>query len=81
MNTPLDLVGAPASVVTTPAQRSGAHERLSVPCMYCRSPILASTFAFWSNARRLMSATCPMCDRRVTIATSTWRRWQRETLA
>lgn len=83
MNNSLDLVDAPASasVVTPPAPRSAAHERLSVPCVYCRGPIPATTFAFWSTARRLMSADCPECDRRVTLATSTWRRWLRQSVA
>jgi hypothetical protein len=65
----------------TPAPRSAAHETLSLPCVYCRGPIPASTFAFWSTARRLVSATCPECQRRVTLATSTWRRWLKQPVA
>jgi len=48
-----------------------------VPCVYCRSVIPAAKFAFWSDAKRLLSADCPTCERRVTLATSTWRRWLR----
>jgi len=48
-----------------------------VPCVYCRSVIPAAKFAFWSDAKRLLSADCPACDRRVTLATATWRRWLR----
>lgn len=48
---------------------------VSVPCVYCRGAIPASTFAFWTNARRLLSAECPQCHRRVTLTALTWRRW------
>jgi len=48
-----------------------------VPCVYCRSVLPAAKFAFWSDARRLLSADCPACARRVTLAASTWRRWLR----
>jgi hypothetical protein len=47
----------------------------SVPCVYCRCPIPGATFSFWSRAERLLSATCPTCERRVTLTTPTWRRW------
>jgi endogenous inhibitor of DNA gyrase (YacG/DUF329 family) len=50
----------------------------TVPCVYCRAPILAATFAYWSVAKRLLSADCPTCQRRVTLAAATWRRWSRE---
>jgi hypothetical protein len=46
-----------------------------VPCTYCRAPMPADTFVFWSNAKRLLSADCRECQRRVTIAATTWRRW------
>jgi hypothetical protein len=49
----------------------------SVPCAYCRSPIPAESFTYWSAARRLLSAPCPHCHRRVTLAASTWQRWIR----
>jgi hypothetical protein len=47
-----------------------------VPCIYCRDPIPAESFTFWSSTRRLMSATCPTCSRRVTLTTATWWRWR-----
>jgi hypothetical protein len=61
-------IGAPAS---------GAGRVVS--CVYCRQPIAADTFVYWSSARRLMSAACPSCLRRVTLPAVTWRRWSRET--
>lgn len=57
------------------ASTVGALGEQSVPCVYCRSRIPAVMFSFWSGARRLVSADCPACDRRVTLATATWRRW------
>lgn len=51
--------------------RSGA----SVPCLYCWEPIPAESFVFWTSAKRLLSATCPSCSRRVTLPAVTWRRW------
>jgi hypothetical protein len=35
----------------------------------------STSFVYWSPARRLLSATCPNCARRVTISSQTWRRW------
>lgn len=48
---------------------------MQVPCVYCREPIAASAFTFWSSSRRLLSATCPTCRRRVTLTAATWRHW------
>jgi hypothetical protein len=53
---------------------AGEHGRY-VPCIYCREQIQAESFTFWSSTRRLMSATCPTCSRRVTLTAATWRRW------
>ena len=39
----------------------------SVPCVYCRKPIPAESFASWSTAKVLISAPCPECHRRVTL--------------
>jgi len=55
---------------------AGAVE--TVPCVYCREPIPAGTFTYWSSAMRLLSAACPACQRRVTLSEATWRRWSRE---
>jgi len=60
-----------------PAGSRTEDGQLGVPCVYCRSVIPAAKFAFWSDAKRLLSADCPACERRVTLATSTWRRWLR----
>jgi hypothetical protein len=46
----------------------------TLPCVYCREPIAADTFVYWSSARRLLSAACPACERQVTLPTATWRR-------
>ena len=46
-----------------------------VPCVYCREPIPAVAFQYWSNARRLLSGTCPACEQRTTLTAATWRRW------
>lgn len=68
----------PAIATTgTPAgssERSGANPA-SLPCVYCREPISADSFAFWTAAKRLLSATCPGCQRRTTVTTMTWRHW------
>ena len=58
-----------------PAGDAGQQRRY-VPCIYCREPIPAESFTFWSSTRRLMSATCPTCSRRVTLTSATWRRWR-----
>lgn len=46
-----------------------------VPCAYCKEPIQADSFVYWSPAKRLLSASCSTCGRRTTLASSTWRRW------
>jgi hypothetical protein len=51
--------------------------RAVLPCVYCRADIAANDFEFWTAAHRLLSATCPHCQRRVTLAAATWRRWTR----
>ena len=64
LDEPTIMTPAPAAVPT-------------VPCVYCREPISATTFEYWSVAKRLLSADCPTCQRRVTLAAATWRRWIR----
>lgn len=51
--------------------------RTVLPCVYCRADISADDFEFWTAAHRLLSATCPHCQRRVTLTAVTWRRWAR----
>lgn len=63
----------PQSTSTTTAKADAA----TVPCVYCREPIQADTFTYWSSARRLLSAGCPACLRRVTLPAAVWRRWSR----
>jgi len=53
----------------------------TVPCVYCREPIAADTFVYWSPAKKLLSATCCSCQRRVTLPSSTWRRWSLESVS
>jgi hypothetical protein len=60
--------------MTSPSEASTESSHL--PCIYCREPMIAGTFAYLSSAKRLVSATCPACSRRVTLATTTWRRWR-----
>jgi hypothetical protein len=50
-----------------------------VPCAFCRGPIPADSFTYWSEAKRLLSAPCPECHRRVTLAATTWHRWASST--
>jgi hypothetical protein len=69
----IDETALSAGAVTTPEHPTGA----TVPCVYCRRQIAADRFRFWSAARRLMSADCAQCGRRVTLTTSTWRMWSR----
>jgi hypothetical protein len=47
----------------------------SIPCTYCWEPIPANAFVFWSQAKRIMSAPCPCCDRRMTLTPETWLHW------
>jgi hypothetical protein len=48
----------------------------AVPCIYCRAMVPADSFAYWFTTKRLLSADCPSCQRRVTLAAATWRRWR-----
>jgi hypothetical protein len=47
----------------------------AIPCAYCWEPIPANAFVFWSQAKRIMSAPCPCCDRRMTLTPETWLHW------
>jgi hypothetical protein len=40
----------------------------TVPCVYCMAGIPAGTFVYWTHATRLLSADCPQCTRRTTLA-------------
>jgi hypothetical protein len=75
------LLEAFPSVTATSVLDSGEHESAAIQCVYCRGSIPAATFTFWSSAKRLLSATCPDCDRRVTLPTAVWRRWLKGAVA
>jgi hypothetical protein len=58
-----------------PAARSdGDHHSVAprdastVPCVYCMAAIPSGTFVYWTHATRLLSADCPQCTRRTTLA-------------
>ena len=63
--------------VTTPIALAPGGQ-VTLPCVYCRQPIAAAAFSYWSAAERLLSASCPACQRRVTLTARTWRRWRDE---
>ena len=67
-----DIPRDPTMIVPAP------HGQVTLPCVYCRRPIAADAFSYWSTAKRLLSAFCPACQRRVTLAARTWRRWRDE---
>jgi hypothetical protein len=48
--------------------------QITLPCVYCHQPIAAAAFSYWSATKRLLSASCPACQRRVTLTARTWRR-------
>lgn len=67
-------VASPMSVVL-PMQ---VDSRLvALPCIYCNRGIPAEAFSYWTTARRMLSANCPSCSRRVTLTATTLRRWCR----
>lgn len=59
---------APARPQTDGASREG------LACTYCRHPLTADSFEYLSGIRRLVSASCPICERRTTVRASTWIR-------
>jgi hypothetical protein len=44
------------------------HDASTVPCVYCMAAIPSGTFVYWTHATRLLSADCPQCTRRTTLA-------------
>lgn len=73
----VEPISSPASDVHSRALPQPGS-RATLPCLYCRADIATGDFVFWTPARRLLSATCPQCRRRVTLLTTTWRRWSSE---
>ncbi len=58
---------------TGPPADGVRRDRLA--CTYCRHPLTADSFEYWSEMRRLVSAnTHPICERRTTVRASTWIR-------
>ena len=47
----------------------------TLPCIYCRAPVPTNSFIHWPKGTLLVSASCPGCRRRMTLGTTTWRRW------
>jgi hypothetical protein len=64
----------PSSVSRVPAARTSPDRRVtrgdttSVACRYCAGSIPASAFIYWTRESRLLSADCPDCTRRTTLA-------------
>jgi hypothetical protein len=51
-------------------------------CGCCRSATIPlQSFAYLTPSKRLVSAVCVDCDRRVTLKTATWMRAQHDALA
>jgi hypothetical protein len=48
-----------------------------VHCTFCRKPVPANSFSYRSTAKRLLSATCPSCNRHMTLTALAWRQWSR----
>ena len=63
--------GVPAGPLPGPAGTA------TLPCTYCRQPIEAASFGYLSAGRRLLSASCPSCEREVRVLLLTWRRLSR----
>jgi hypothetical protein len=68
------------TIRSIPKPRDKVRTRFAaIPCAYCWEPIPAASFVYWSQAKRLLSAPCPCCDRRMTVATRTWKTWSART--
>lgn len=62
--------GAATATVDEPSAESRvtSGDARSVHCLYCSAPIPAASFVYWTRASRLLSADCPTCTRRTTLA-------------
>jgi hypothetical protein len=67
------LAGDPTA--TAPLEKPKPVDERYVPCVYCRTRIPAATFAYWSDAKRLLFANCPTCARRMTLPAANWTYW------
>jgi hypothetical protein len=66
-------VSASSASLATSRTDADQHEVVrpdasSVPCVYCMAAIPSGTFVYWTHATRLLSADCPECTRRTTLA-------------
>jgi hypothetical protein len=57
-----------ATRTEAPQREAGSRDASSVPCVYCMAAIPSGTFVYWTHATRLLSADCPQCTRRTTLA-------------
>ncbi len=70
---------ASATAALDPVDLEPASEAVGpIPCLYCHEPIPSDDFAYWPGNKRLVSATCPSCRRRVALASVTWGSWAAE---
>lgn len=57
----------PSLNATSSATHPQAAGRM-ITCIYCRQDAIpATSFAYLSDVKRLLTAVCPHCDRRVTL--------------
>ncbi|HTW19941.1 MAG TPA: hypothetical protein VME70_07000 [Mycobacteriales bacterium] len=62
--------GGATATAGSPPDRSRVTpgDARSVRCRYCSAPIPAASFVYWTRGSRLLSADCPSCTRRTTLA-------------
>ena len=70
----IPLLAERQSLPLVDGRHPDATDRVPIPCTYCLHEIEASSFAFWSTAGLLLSASCPACRRRTTLRRTTWAR-------
>jgi hypothetical protein len=70
-----DQIVIPSTRATSGVSVMPRAELSPIPCAYCWEPIPANAFVFWSQAKRILSAPCPSCDRRMTLTPETWLQW------
>jgi endogenous inhibitor of DNA gyrase (YacG/DUF329 family) len=67
----------PASAADPGPQPAAAASAETVACPYCGHAVPVSPFAVthFSSPARLLRATCPSCQRQMTVRPVTWRAW------
>jgi hypothetical protein len=74
MTDPRENTTSPTSASLATSRPDADHHEASrldtssVPCVYCMAAIPSGTFVYWTHATRLLSADCPECTRRTTLA-------------